>query len=167
MTDPASKADKSRVEFFLRVKHPTIDPKEITERLELTPEYANMAGAAVSASGVKKLYSESYWLASIPIPSWKDLAAKVVHDADLPSRSILLRPKLPSMRLAHAAGTHDALMMMWLRTIETRSAFVKKIVDEGGSVTLVMQRADRNTPLSFGPALLRCLADLEIGIEID
>ncbi|HYM36188.1 MAG TPA: hypothetical protein VET48_12365, partial [Steroidobacteraceae bacterium] len=54
-----------RVEMFLRIKHPSIDPQEITEVLGLQPEHATKAGLETSAKGVKRLFSESYWLAHL------------------------------------------------------------------------------------------------------
>jgi hypothetical protein len=167
MTSPARKSEAASIQLFLRIKHPHLDPVEITRALELEPEYANKAGPAVSARGIKKIHSESYWLAALPVASLGDLREWAASALTAHVRNPAKPTKFAALRLAQAAGIYDMHLIHWLERLESQSKFIKKIVDDGGTVTLVLQRRDRETPLIVGPALSRRLADLEVRLEID
>ena len=163
----AGKAVSESLQLFLRVKHPGIDPDEISRTFDLHPEYANKAGVTVTASGVKKLYSESYWLASLPLRSIQEIALQISQKEPFSPTADSLSTRLRSLRLGHETGIAGMQVIFSLRTLDAQSGFIKRIIGEGGSVTLVLQRADRDVPFSVSPLLSRRLADLEIGLEID
>src|SRR5712671_4296339 len=49
-----------RFQLLLRIKHPSMDPAEITRALRLEPEHAASAGDSVSTAGKRCVHSESY-----------------------------------------------------------------------------------------------------------
>src|SRR5262245_52995607 len=165
MTAAARKSEMPRIRLFLRIKHPDIDPAEISRALEVEPEHAHQAGATVSSRGVRKIHSDTYWLAELQVSSIKELWGQ------LPLRPIgqpeHVPPSVAELRSAQASGLYDLQLSLSLVKLESRRPFIQRIVAEGGSVTLVLQRADRNAPLTIGPGLARRLADLEIRLEID
>jgi len=149
-------------QLFLRIKHPALDPDVVTEAIGLQPEHAVKAGRSVSRSGVERLHSESYWIASL----------RTLSDEDTePSDPLLARMTLSQAQslmkrfLADASGC-DSFILLWLRRLGEQQALLKRINDEGGSVTLVIQRADHDRPVSVRQSLQR-LAELGIGLEID
>jgi hypothetical protein len=166
MQHPRHKLDPDGLQLFLRVKHPGIDPADISRELNVEPEYANRAGASVSERGVKRLYSESYWLASLPVRSIQELASWASSSGLKPSAPSTAA-QLSSLRSAHATGVHGMQILLWLKTLEARASFLKRLNDEGGSITLVVQRPDRDAPFVVSPAVSQRLAQLEIGLEIE
>ena len=167
MNSPARKPESPRIQLFLRIKHPHIDPDDISRALKLEPEYANKAGTGVTAKGTKKIHAESYWLAELPVPSIRELASWAARSRADISLSPSITSSLRSVRLTRFAGLYDVQILLWLKQLDDHAAFLKTVVDEGGVVTLVLQRPDRDAPLNIGPLLARRLADLEIGLEID
>jgi hypothetical protein len=161
-SSPQPKSVEPTFQLFLRIKHPVLDPDEVTEAIGLQPEHAIKAGRSVSRSGVERLHSESYWIASLrtlgdedPTPG-DPLLARMT-----PSQAQLLMKRF----MSDMAG-YDAFILLWLRRLGEQQALLKRINDEGGSVTLVIQRADHDRPVSVRQSLLR-LAELGIGLEID
>jgi hypothetical protein len=69
-----------RLQILLRIKHPALDPGEITQTLKIEPEETIARGPSVSR-GVRRLHSESYWLAELSFPSRAELAAEAVRAA--------------------------------------------------------------------------------------
>src|SRR5262245_64022542 len=65
----------------LRIKHPSIDPDEITEALALTPEHCwacgdpRMSDSGTTLGGTRR---NSYWSARLPAGSWSDLGAAML-----------------------------------------------------------------------------------------
>jgi hypothetical protein len=172
MKSTARKSEPARMQLFLRIKHPHIDPAEISRALELEPEYANKAGTSVSAGGVKKIHSESYWLGALPVPSFKELTAWTAPAPLFDARELATREsdapgKLSARLLSQVAGLYDMQIILWLKKLDAHKRFIKLIIDEGGTITIVLQRADRTAPLTIGPGLAKRLADLEIRLEID
>ena len=165
MTDALKRWQTGRVQLYLRVKHPGIDPADLTHEFGLQPEHAVQAGAAVSDTGLRKLHTESYWLAALPTQSLQELTAWTKQVSSLPQQSIAVN--LRSLRLSHATGIDGMQILIWLRTLEAQRDLIQRINSEGGSVTVVVQRPDRDVPFNLSPHLAQRLAELEIALEID
>lgn len=147
-------------QLFLRIKHPALDPDVVTEAIGLQPEHAIKAGRSVSRSGVERLHSESYWIASLRTVGEED-ALPADPMAMTPSQAQSLMRRF----LVDTAG-YDGFILLWLRRLGEQQELLKRINDEGGSVTLVIQRADHDRPVSVRQSLQR-LSELGIGLEID
>jgi len=163
---------ESRVEqprLFLRITHPHIDPATITRSLEVEPEYATQAGDSVNAQGVKKVHSQSYWLASLSLLSLEELleARSNLQSIDMPAQATVTERYRALRQLTKGLDLFGLQLLRWLKHLERQRAFIKRIIDEDGSITLVVQRDDRETPFIVGPGLAHKLAELEIGLEID
>lgn len=123
-------------ELFLRIKHPSLDPAEISAALDIQAEESIAAGPQVSSSGVRRLHNETYWIAS--------LATFGVVEASL----------------------HDMSIVTRLKRLESSGAFFERINRDGGSVTLIVDRGDREEPVVLNRCLAK-LAALGIALEID
>src|SRR5262245_27919444 len=70
-------------ELAMRIRHPSLDPAEISRELQLEPEHSFKAGdPRTSSSGIAaaSVHAESYWLshldpARFPTPMFDDRAA--------------------------------------------------------------------------------------------
>ena len=64
--------DEANIEVYLRVRHPSLDPADITLALGLDPEHHWKAGDARPAAGdtfATGRYAESYWFGRVQVPS--------------------------------------------------------------------------------------------------
>lgn len=167
MKNAAKKVESSRIQLFLRIKHPEIRPDEITNTLKIDPEHATQAGASVSDKGVKRIHSESYWLAALPTPTIKELTSWVAPPSMYEPGETTPSARASLLRRAHTAGFYDIQLILWLKKLDAHVDFIKRLVETGGTITLVLQRPNRDAPFSMGPSLARRLADLEIALEVD
>ena len=167
MKSAAKKVEPTRIQLFLRIKHPDIRPEEITSTLKIEPEHATQAGPSVSSQGVKRIHSESYWLAALPTPTIKELTSWVAPPAMFEPGETTPAARGALLRRAHTAGFYDIQLILWLKKLDAHTEFIKRLVETGGTITLVFQRPNRDAPFTMGPSLARRLADLDIALEID
>jgi hypothetical protein len=172
----------ARFQLLLRIKHPTLDTADLTRRLQIEPEHAANAGASMSG-GKRSLHSESYWLAVLSNPPFEELVAwtqqspsshppqaevesKLVPFTQQPQQLAKLSKEVVGGML-QAASFHDFYISMWLRKLEAHRDLLQGIVAEQGTVTLVVQRPNRNQSFTVTPRTARRLADLQIALEVD
>ncbi|HEX7418186.1 MAG TPA: DUF4279 domain-containing protein [Steroidobacteraceae bacterium] len=127
----------------LRIRHPSLDPAEITRGLEMEPKNAWKAGAPRRTPGDEPLhgtYRETYWSAPLGEDSWRR------------SSPIALEPFL----LNH------------LRLLGVHADFLKQLITDGGSCELFVGLAGRGEfGLEMPPSLLRLLADVHCTLTFD
>jgi len=151
-------------ELFLRIKHPSLDPDDISAALDIHPEESIAAGPQVSSSGVRRLHNETYWIARLATFSFAEAAASMrdgVRQAEL--ISLFSREE---MRGLMGASMHDMSILMRLRRFESARDFFERINRDGGSVTLIVDRGEREQPVVLNRCLAK-LAALGIALEID
>jgi hypothetical protein len=159
-----SKQDPQDSLLFLRIKHPTMDPREITHALAIEPTQTITAGMAVS-DGVRRMHSESYWIAQLPSATLRDLAENYRAGIENFSLSALKKEEL----LALSGATEwDVRILLRLREFEAgpRQAFLQKILREGGSIALLVDRGDERSPFVIKRSLAK-LAQLGLDLEVD
>ena len=151
------------MEMFLRIKHPTLDTAEITKTLGLEPEECINAGTTASKSGVQRLHSESYWIAELEVPNLTEMGSSFLGPS---GADIFSQPGKMELRNVIGATECDIHILGWLKRLQSKHAFFKAIDKAGGSVTLLIQRNDRSSPLSIRRALGK-LDEFGIALEID
>ena len=70
-----SEISATPVQLSLRVRHPAIDPQEISTSLGLEPEHCFKAGdsrPSRSKGRVAAQHTQTYWLAPVTPESWPD-----------------------------------------------------------------------------------------------
>jgi hypothetical protein len=170
--NPHSLSDSAEMSFqlLLRIRHPSLDIDEVTRTLDLEPEHAANAGRSISPSGKESLHAETYWLATLPTPSLRELSAWVVEPKVIASNVVRAIPGLSSearAALGQAASVYDLHLLWWLKKLDAKRAFFKRVNDEKGTVTVVLQRTNRNAPFVITPILAKRLVDLGADFEID
>ena len=152
----------SHLQMFLRIKHPSIDPAELTRTLGIEPEHQIQAGTDTS-TGKRRLHNESYWLASLAVRSHEELTEQLkrgnVHSLD--KKKALLKA------FANVTSIAEAMLLGRLLTFETQREFLRQLIQEGGSVTLLVQRSRDSDAFTLSPNVMRCFAELGIALEID
>jgi len=154
----------TELQLFLRIKHPSLDPAEITQALEIEPERAIAAGADVSSTGVRRLHTESYWIAQLPTASMLELAKRAREG--LASQEAGLGLSREDLLALRGATVQDVPILFRLRRLERHKEFFERINREGGSVTLIVDRDETVRPLALKVALKK-LAELGIALEVD
>jgi hypothetical protein len=131
-------------ELSLRIRHPSIDPAEISRELQLQPEHSFRAGEPrTSSSGLAAtaLHAESYWLASLDPFS----------------------AQAPAMM-----GVDSALALCATQFGRRHAPFFQRLLAEGGEVCLLIELSpDAVGSFSITPAIARAMADLGIALEFE
>ena len=138
---PQQQRDPQGPQIFLRIRHPTLDPREITHALAIEPLQTVACGASVEGA-VRRLHSESYWIAQLPAKEdWPALAGGGEWD-------------------------HRILLQLKEFVAEKPRAFLQQVIRGGGSVTLLVERGEQRSPFVIKQALAK-LAELGIELEVD
>lgn len=153
----------SELQLFLRIKHPSLDPAVITRALGMEPEQSIAAGADVSRTGVRRLHSESYWIAKLPTTSVVELATGYRESTLTEGAAELSGEDLLAMM---GATERDVRIAARLKRFENQQEFFRRINADGGSVTLIVDRGDAFEPVVLKHSL-KMLAELGIALEVD
>lgn len=162
---PQSKQDLDTPQLFLRIRHPAMDPAEITRTLAIEP-IETIAAGAVTESGVRRLHSESYWIAQLPVASLHELAERYR------AGGMTLQPTLSvnkeELVALVGASEWDVRILVQLKELEADAhrKFIQRVIGEGGSVALLVSRGDQRAPFVIKRALPK-LAQLGIELEVD
>ncbi|MFC4311256.1 hypothetical protein ACFPN2_19310 [Steroidobacter flavus] len=161
---PQPKQSLQEPRLFLRIRHPTMDPREITRALAIEP-IQTLAAGAVTESGVHRLHSESYWIAQLPVTSMHELAENYRTGG-------LTAPTLPASKeelLTLVGATEwDVRILLRLKELQldTNQKFLQQVVSDGGSIALLVDRGEQRVPFVIKRALPK-LAQLGIELEVD
>jgi len=144
---------------FLRIRHPSIDPAEVTSTLGLDPVHAWAAGSAREAAPGDRTRGEhpdTYWLAPLGDAYWHHPAAGATAGAGRafwpPSRSVPL----------------EAFLLAESRQLIAHRAFFARLKSEGATCELaVTLNTEERWGLDLPPALLRSLAELNVGFSLE
>lgn len=151
-------------QMFLRIRHPTLDPREITTALGIEPLQTVACGTSVEGV-VRRVHSESYWIAQLPTSSVHELVEK--YRGGVRDLSIVQLSREDALALG--GGTEwDSRILLQLKEL-TRGeprAFLQQVIREGGSVALLIERGEQRSPFVIKRALAK-LAELGIELEVD
>ena len=140
----------------LRVRHPSIDPAEVTDRLGIDPQHAWRAGESRHADGDaagSAVHRETYWVGLLPAP-------RLFGPAPWDQRV--------EESLRQAVALPQASLYFTLLKMKRSASFWREFADQGGTVECLLQvhKADR-FQLDLSQALLLALVDLRITLSIE
>jgi hypothetical protein len=158
----ASKPDSVPIELFLRIKHPSMDPADITAAFGIEPEHTVHAGPAASRSGARRLHSESYWLARLQSQGLQERIRNLRSFSPQTAMTSLTKERLSQFR---DSTQYDMYIVDVLLSLAANKPFLLELNREG-STTLLVQREDRSVPLALRTSLA-LLSELGIALEID
>lgn len=161
---PQQQRNHQGPQLFLRIRHPTMDPQEITRALAIEPLQTLACGSSVEGV-VRRLHSESYWIAQLPTSSMHELVEK--YRGGVQDLSTLKISKEDLFALG-GGSEWDSRVLMQLKEFEAEKprAFLRQVIREGGSVALLVERGEQRSPFVIKRALAK-LADLGIELEVD
>ncbi|MGH8176141.1 MAG: DUF4279 domain-containing protein [Steroidobacter sp.] len=152
------------ISVSLRIRHPSIDPNEITSELGLTPDHAWACGEPRRSEGGLPLGGkrhDSYWTANLPGVS---LAQWQSSETD---------PKLTRAMLAAAndlpGSTGQVQMQLQIMAqIRRNRSFLERLISDGGEATFVIEmEAASGMSFRLDPALMRQLGALGLRLEFE
>jgi hypothetical protein len=152
---PSQRPTLVSTRIHLRVKHPKLDPNEITRILSMTPEHTLDAGrSAVSTA------AESYWIAPLDFSeldeAWPDFGSA---SDDFGEGTF---PQFPGMQMI----SDESIVGRALRRLQSHQTFFRRIESDGGTATLLIN-VNKAGSMTIPPSLARKLADLGITLELD
>lgn len=144
---------------FLRVRHPSIDPEELSRTLGLIPVHAWAAGSArASGEGAGGSRPDTYWLAPLKEAAWQK---PIGGEAQGLAGGKFFWPPLQALPL-------EVFLLSQLRLLVPHKEFFARLKAEGASCQMtVALAADERWEVELAPGLLRALADLNMGITIE
>jgi hypothetical protein len=151
------------VQLSLRIRHPVIDPQEISTAIGVKPEHCFKAGAPrtdPARGGRRGLHTQTYWLAPITPESWPE----PIIDTSFLSVIAARYPGEPAQDLR--AGSIETILFYGLHRLTNRHAFLERIQSEGGDVSLVLGLEQGSaSDFTLPVAILRLLGKLGITLE--
>jgi len=139
---------------YLRVRHPSIDPGEITRELGLEPAHAWAAGSPRGESAAARgAHVQSYWFAPLGESVWQRATAGHADSGPLG------RAWAPPL---------EAFLLSQIRLLAPHRGFFARLSTEGGSCELAVTLSARERfSVELPPGLLRSLAELNIAFTLD
>ena len=141
-----------------------MDPREITHALAIEPIQTLACGSSVEGA-VRRLHTESYWIAELPTSTMHELVER--YQSGMRESSTLDLNKEDVLALG-AGSEWDHRIVLQLRELQAEKprALLQRIIREGGSVALLVDRGEQRSPFVIKRALAK-LAELGIELEID
>jgi len=154
-------------QLSLRIKHPSIDPADISKELGIEPEHSFRAGQPRhSKSGLTEaaVYSESYWLAALNPTTWFGNPTLTEQLAGPLALAIAQK----HIDAAVARNLTWALSLCAVRLSKLHEATLRKISSDGGEISLLVTLfpTGANT-FSLPPQVSRMFSELGITLEFE
>jgi len=150
-------------QLSLRIRHPSIDPADISKDLRIEPVHAFRAGQPrhlKSGVATAAVHTESYWLAPLDPASWYG----ILPFEQLPDRAV-------SQNIIDTAVSRNlagALGLCAIRFNKAHAALLRTIRSEGGEISLLVTLSPTavNT-FSLPPQVSRIFGELGITLEFE
>jgi hypothetical protein len=140
-------------QLSLRVRHPSIDPREISRELCIEAEYSFRAGEARNSRGRTShvsSHAESYWFAPLGPVLW-------AADSE---------PALQSF--AASNPTIELALLRCTYLLRRHAGFVRELQASGGEVSLLVEVAsDAISGFSLTPMCAGSLHELGVGVDFE
>ena len=157
-----SKSDPKPFQLSLRIRHPSMDPAELSREFKIEPEHSFRAGdprrprRGIAAS----VHSESYWLGALNPDKWP------------PDISFPGHPKLQAAqeRLGAAAiKSFDwALSLSASRFFHLHAALLRRVRSEGGHISLIVALSTSEvSSFSLVPEVSRAFGEFGVTVEFE
>jgi hypothetical protein len=150
-------------QLSLRIKHPSMDPANISKGLGIEPEHSFRAGQSRrSKTGVAPVavHTESYWLAPLNPASW---FGNLPFEA-LPN--VLVSQSM--MDTAVARNLAWALGLCAVRFSKAHTELLQTIRSEGGEISLLVTLSSTAvSSFSLQPHVSRIFGELGIALEFE
>ncbi len=161
------------IQLSIRIRHPSIDPQEISAALDLEPEHFFKAGEARTprAKGlIAGRHTQSYWLAPVTAKTWSEqiepsfLAAIAARNPGW--KSALLEEEWRKAIQGLRDENVEAVLLYFLMRLNSHQAFLQRIQADGGDVSLILL-IERESAADFTLPPSVCGQLAQLGVSID
>lgn len=155
-----STANSETFRLALRVRHPSMDPAELSRAFGIEPEYSFRAGSVrPSRSGMTtaSVRSESYWLGELPTTE-QPLGP-----------SFLGAPRIGERQLEAIRNNLTwTLSLICIRVLKNHAELLRRIRSGGGEITLLVTLFGSEVgSFSLLPEASRVFGDLGVALEFE
>ena len=157
MTASARESSPAPARIHLRIKHPELDPGEITKALKIEPEHTLSPGRS---GGSSTLQAECYWIAPIHFAMLNEPLLGGLEQPAMSKASSLAQVSALQMM------SHEGIVGLAVRQLHQHQRFFQRVLDEGGAATLLIT-TEKPGSVTIHPSLARKLADLGLALELD
>jgi hypothetical protein len=153
-------------QLSLRIRHPSMDPVDISKELRIEPEHSFRAGQPRhSKSGLAPaaVHTESYWLAPLNPASW--FGNPSFAEFAEPLKRAIARAHIEAVSARNLTG---ALALCAMRFNKAHAELLQTIRSEGGEISLLvtLSSAALNS-FSLPPQVSRMFGEIGITLEFD
>jgi hypothetical protein len=157
-----SKSDSEHFQLSLRVRHPSMDPVDLSRAFKIEAEHSFRAGGSrpSSSSGAPaSVHAESYWLGVLkPIGPLVDISFPEDRQSQIAQRQLAATTK----------SLNWALNLRTSRFLHTHADFLRRIRSEGGNVAfLVTIYTGEASTFTLAPEVSQILGNLGIAVEFE
>ena len=155
-------ADLEPFQLSLRIRHPSMDPAELSWAFRIEPEHSFRAGAPRtlrSGGASASVHPESYWLGVLePAEQRADLSFSGDH-----------RSQIAQKQLAAVSNSLSwALCLRTSRVLKANADLLRRVRSEGGDVTLlVMICSGEVSSFTLAPEASQMFGELGITVEFE
>lgn len=153
-----SKRSAAKTQLSLHVRHPSLDPEEISQEMRWQPVESFAVGQPCKSStsiGLSpRLHSESYWVATLDV---------AFFERHRPGLSTEMTEEI--FRRLAASESPEQFVTLACSSLLRHTNFFQRIRNTGGSAKLVVTMAEPTLRLT--PEVSRRLADLGIALEAE
>jgi len=143
--------------IHLRIKHPQLDPNEITKQLSMEPEHTLSPGRT---GGSPALHAECYWIAPIHFAMLEESPFEGLKQTPMSKASSLAQVSALQMM------TNESIVGLAVRQLNQHQSFFQRVLEGGGTATLLIT-TEKPGSVTIHPSLARKLADLGLALELD
>lgn len=140
-------------QLSLRIRHPSMDPRDISRALHIEAEYSFKAGEARhprSRASHASSHTESYWFAPLGPVLWES-------DGD-PQQ----RPFVPGN------GTLELALLRCVYLLRRHAELLNRVQTDGGEASLLVEVAsDAVSGFSLTPSCAGALHELGVGVDFE
>jgi hypothetical protein len=157
-----SNPDPQPFQLSLRIRHPSIDPTDLSREFKIEAEHSYRAGdPRPTRSGIApaSVHAESYWLGTLNPAKWP------------PDISF---PEHPRLQIAaehlRATATNSlgwALSLSTTRFFHLHAALLRRIRSEGGQISLLVTLSAEVGSFSLLPEVSRAFGDFGVTVEFE
>jgi hypothetical protein len=154
-------SDPEPFQLSLRIRHPSLDPKELSREFSIEAAHCFRAGdPRPSRSGITSVHPESYWLGALNTANW-------------PAEDVTSPGVLRLLAAQERTGVGAMRSLGWALSLSTRfftahARTLRRILAEGGQVSLLITApAGEVSGFSLAPAVSRVFSELGITLEFE
>lgn len=155
-----SKSDSELFQLSLRIRHPSLDPADLSREFRIEAEHSFRAGdPRPSRSGLApaSVHAESYWLGALSPASWIRLP--------------LADPRLQVAQQGLSAVVTRSLtsvLSLSARFLSLHAETLQRVHAEGGQISLLVAvPTDEVSSFSVAPEVSRIFGELGVALEFE